>query len=280
MTDEALERAEQAAFRDLVAAAPAEVRAALGLAHAEIAEAGCIAVATARDLTMLNRVTGLGLAGPVGDDALDAIDAFYAGHGTRYAVALAPTPHADDLRERLIERGFTDGYAWMKFSRPSLPPPEPHRTPSDLRVERVGSEAAGEFGHVAALVYGMPDAYAAWLGALTRSSAWTCFVARDEGGLACATGALHLDDHGAWLGIGACLESHRRRGAQTLLLGARIEAAAEAGATRVVTETGVRGEGVPDGSYRNILATGFAERYARANLESPAQGPFGATLLA
>jgi hypothetical protein len=280
VTGEALERAEQAALRDMIAAAPAEVRAALGLAHAEIAGAGCIAVATARDMTMLNRVTGLGLAGAVGDGALDAIDAFYAGHGTRYAVALTPTPHADDLRERLIERGFTDDYAWMKFSRPPLPPPTPHRTPSDLRVERVGSEAAGEFGHITAMVYGMPDAYAAWLGALTRSSAWACFMARDEMGRACATGALHLDDHGAWLGIGACLESHRRRGAQTLLLRARIEAAAEAGATLIVTETGARGDGVPDSSYRNLLSACFAERYARANLESPAQKPFWATLLA
>jgi len=74
--------------------------------------------------------------------------------------------------------------------------------------------------------------------------------------------------HG-WLGQAATLPAHRRRGAQSALIAARIRAAAEAGAEVVVTETGEIVDDRPTISYRNILRAGFRAVYLRPNYVSP-----------
>ena len=80
-----------------------------------------------------------------------------------------------------------------------------------------------------------------------------------------AGGALFVDGDQAWLGLGATLPEARGRGAQSALLAERIRLAAEAGSTTVTTETGVREDGRPERSYRNILRAGFEEAFVRPN---------------
>ena len=53
----------------------------------------------------LNKVLGLGLDGPVSDDELDAIDAFYAARQSPVAIELCPLA-AIDLPARLVARGY------------------------------------------------------------------------------------------------------------------------------------------------------------------------------
>jgi len=110
----------------------------------------------------------------------------------------------------------------------------------------------------------MPPNFAPWLAQLPGRQGWYCFVAYD-GAEPAATGALYVHEDIGWFGIGATLPEHRRRGAQTAILAARIRRAAEVGCTLAVTETGELVEDRPANSYRNILRAGFEPQYLRAN---------------
>ena len=61
------------------------------------------------------------------------------------------------------------------------------------------------------------------------------------------------------------MPEHRRKGAQSAILAARIIAAAEAGCDVVATETGEPRDGEPGGSWRNIARAGFEPQYVRPN---------------
>jgi GNAT superfamily N-acetyltransferase len=116
--------------------------------------------------------------------------------------------------------------------------------------------------------FGMPADGASILSGIVGAPGWTILVAW-AGDEPAACGALYADGPWAWLGVAATRPAFRRRGAQSALLAARIDAARAAGATRLVTETGERVEGRPDQSYRNILRAGFREAYLRPNWRAP-----------
>ena len=80
---------------------------------------------------------------------------------------------------------------------------------------------------------------------------------------------MYVDGPNAWIGVASTRPGYRRRGAQTALLAARIDAARDAGAVLLATETGERVPGEPDQSHRNIVRAGFREAYLRANWRSP-----------
>jgi hypothetical protein len=88
-----------------------------------------------------------------------------------------------------------------------------------------------------------------------------------DGGTPAAAGALFIDGGCAWLGIGATVGSHRKRGAQSALLAARIDAAIASGCALLTTETGIPQPGEPAPSYANIQRAGFAVAYPRPNLQ-------------
>jgi GNAT superfamily N-acetyltransferase len=177
-------------------------------------------------------------------------------------VSLAPQDDAPDL----AARGYTEGYAWMKFERDADPGAS---APTDLRIEQVGPAGAFHFASVVAGGFGMPPAMARWLAALPGRPGWHCLVAYD-GDTPVGGGALFVAGETGWLGLGATLPEARGRGAQSAILAERIALAARAGCTTVTTETGVRQEGRPERSYRNILRAGFREAYVRPNWVRPA----------
>jgi GNAT superfamily N-acetyltransferase len=161
----------------------------------------------------------------------------------------------------LVEHGYTPGYAWMKFARPTDPGAA---APTELVVEQVGPQGAMDFARPVRFGFGMPELMEAWLREIPGRPGWSCLVAYD-GEHPVGAGALFVDgDHG-WCGLGATLPEARGRGAQSAILAARVALAARQGATTVVTETGVGG----GPSYRNILRAGFTERYERPNFDSP-----------
>jgi GNAT superfamily N-acetyltransferase len=250
-----LELAEAAAYESLFAGA--------GLPTARIAGAACLALPQVPEETALNRVTGLGLAGPVADAELDEVDAFFRPHGVRWAVGVSP--HAPgSLAASLRERGFTEGYAWMKFGRALDPPPT---AVSRLQVRRVDDGDA--FGNVVARAYGLPEQLGPGMFAqLPGCAGWHCFVAFDGDEPA---GAAALFAHGdvGWLGVAGTAPEHRSKGAQGALFAARIQTARELGLRALTTETGERTPGRPGASYRNILRAGFDELYLRPNLVQP-----------
>ena len=264
MTDARLELVEAAALTTLWDAAPESVRREHGVSTRTIAGAVCTAVGAAPGDTMINRVTALGLREPATDAALDEIDAFFHEAGTRYAIGVGPSA-PPDLAERLEARGFEPGYAWMKFRRGVDPLPEPE---TSLRVEEIGGEHGAAFGSVVARGYGMPDSLAGWFAATAGIPRFRLFLAFD-GDEPAGAGALFVGDGIGWLGLAATVPEHRRKGAQSAILAARIRAAGEAGLGELATETGERLPDRPSNSYRNLLRSGFEEQYVRANYLSP-----------
>ncbi len=252
---QATEKGEVEAFRSMFAAAPADLAVRHGIAATAIGDGLAFRVASLAGVGELNHALGLAS----GDD-VDPVLSFYGG-SPHIASALPGV----DLDAALRSRGYTPGYAWMKFSRSTDDPPE---AATDLRVEEVDEERAGDFARAFRGGYGLPELLQPWLEALPGREGWHCFAAYDRGEPA-AAGALHVHEGVGWLGMGATVPAHRGRGAQSGILAARIRRAAELGCETVVTETGERVDGRPSGSYRNILRAGFREEYLRPNYASP-----------
>ena len=262
------ETGELEAFRDLYAAAPA----GLGAETMEIGGAFCYALRSAPTSAMFNRVLGLGLAAPATDVGLAAIGRFFAERGVSYGIGLHPDAQPGDLPRRLEQLGLRTGYAWAKFERPTDAVPEVR---TELRVERVAADRAADFASVFVRAYGTPPFFEPWLVELPDRAGWDCFVAY-AGDEPAATGAVFTHAGVGWLGMAGTLQEHRRKGAQSAILAARIEAARDAGCDVVVTETGALEEGRPSNSYRNIVRAGFEEVYVRPNyLSSPAADTSG-----
>ena len=244
-----LERAEAEAFASVLSAA--------GLPVTRVAGAACFAAPGIPNF-QLNRVAGLGLERDPTDDELDEIEAFFRGHCSQFAVSLTP----GSLHDRLLERGYTTGYAWMKFSRYASPAPP---VATELNVEETTD--ADAFGSVIAEAFGLPTG-SGFFGSVVGRPGWTLFLAR-AGDEPAGAGALFLHEGIGWLGIGGTRTEFRGKGAQNALIAARIERGLELGARAFTTETGERVPDRPSGSYRNILRGGFDEAYLRCNLLSP-----------
>jgi len=257
------EQVELAGWAELWTAAPVELAARHGIASTRIGGALCTAVGE-QVSTMLNRVVGLGLDGPATDDDLDAIEAFFERYGQRFYVSLNPQAKPSDVPARLRRRGFSDSYAWMKFSRGAEPPPPAATT---LQVEEVSPQRGADFGEVVAAGYELEPFTVPWLAELPRTS-WRCYVAYD-GDEPAGAAALYTHDSAGYLCFAATRPEHRCKGAQSALLDRRIRDATKAGCKELFTETGERIPMKPSNSYRNILRYGFAEAYLRPNYLSP-----------
>jgi GNAT superfamily N-acetyltransferase len=257
-SDSGLEAAEVAACLEAWRAAPAGLVAAHGIASAQIGGGACLAVASLPESRIMNHAIGLGAAGPVTDDDLDAMERFYAAVGVGYFVAAR-----GEVADRLRLRGYRDDYAWTRFARDVSPAAA---RPTDLRISEV--REGGAIGGIVASAFGMPPSFADWIGAIPGRPGWTWVVAW-SGDVAAGVGALFTDGDVGWLGYGATRPEHRGRGAQGAVLAGRIERARQLGLRRLVTETGVPGPDGPGPSYRNILRAGFQEIEVRPNLASP-----------
>jgi GNAT superfamily N-acetyltransferase len=261
----ALEKVEFDASVDLWHAAPAEVRGALALEVQQVGTAICTTSRGVEPAAIFRRAVGLGVARAATEAELDPVLAHMNRLGLRYAVPVAPPYQPATLAAWLEKRGFTRGYAWMKFSRPcdaSL------AASTDLEIRVVGPGLGDEFGRVVAAGFGLASTIAPWVGALPGRPNWVCVMAFAES-TPVAAGAAYVSGEYAWLGFGATLPSHRRHGAQNALLARRIAEAAARGARMAVTETGERMPDKPRNSYGNILRAGFDECYLRQNYLSP-----------
>jgi GNAT superfamily N-acetyltransferase len=261
----AVEDIEFEASIDLFRAAPRDVRAAHAIEVRDIGPATCLSSRGIEPTAMFRRVVRLGAGRAVSEAGLDDVLDYMNERGLRYAVPVAPQSQPSALASWLEKRGFTPGYAWMKFCRPCEGAPQ---AACDLEVRVIGSETGGEFGRVVAEGFGLPPAVAPWVATLAGRANWVCVMAF-AGGTPVAAGAVYVSGEHAWLGLGATLASHRRRGAQAALLARRLGEAAARGAHVAVTETGERLPDKPSHSYRNILRAGFEETYLRQNYMSP-----------
>jgi GNAT superfamily N-acetyltransferase len=218
-------------------------------------------------VSYFNRVIGLGVFEPATETALDAIvERFRAARVADYWLHLNPVARPERLTEWLSARGFAPPArrTWAKFLRG----PEPYSAqPSALSVRTAKPSDADGIARVVCSAYGMPATLSSWFAGLVVREDWY-FVIAESGGRPVATGALFIAGAMAWLGVGATLDEHRNRGAQSALLAARIAIAAEAGCTLLATETGESIAGEVNPSLNNIRRAGFVQVCSRLNYAS------------
>jgi hypothetical protein len=258
---EALEAIEFGAYADFCRAAPAAIRATHAIDVREVGPATCVTSRDVEPAAIFRRAVGLGVRAAATEAQLDAVIADMSARVRTFAIPVAERNRPAELASWLEKRGFTRGYAWMKFRRPCDGVPA---AACDLDIRIVGRELGDAFGRVVAEGFGMPAAIAPWLGELAGREGWTCVMAFADD-TPVAAGTVYVKNDCAWLGFGATLPSHRRHGAQNALLARRLSEAAARGASVAVTETGERLPDRPSNSYRNILRAGFEEMYVRQN---------------
>jgi GNAT superfamily N-acetyltransferase len=263
----ALERIESAAFLDLYRAAPDAIRASFRIDGRSVAGATCLVCERAQPAAIFRRACGLGVHAPVRESDLDQVVQHMDRFGEPYVITVAPHAKPSALPQWLKGRGFTPGYAFMKFSRATAAAAD---AATDFDVKVIGSERGVAFGQVVSAVFGLPDYLEQWIAQLPGRERWVCLLA-SAGDVPVAAAAAYIENQYAWFGLGATLPEFRRRGAQSVLLSRRLREAHARGASLAVTETGERVPDRPSNSYRNILRNGFQEMYLRQNYHCPAR---------
>ena len=265
----ALESTEIEAYVDFFRAAPLDIRRARELDILDVAAATCLSCRGLEPAAIFRRAMGIGVTRaatePELDDVLACMNATCGPE--KYVVSVAPRSQPAALATWLASRGFTQGYAWMKFCRAFDVASRTKASSTELDIRVVDRKHSAEFGQVVTMGFGLPATISPWVGELPGRTNWVCVMAFD-GASAVAAGAVHINREYAWLGFGTTLPSHRRRGAQSALLARRLGEAAARGARFAVTETGQQVAGKPSASYQNILRAGFEECYLRQNYVS------------
>jgi hypothetical protein len=264
--DEALERIEIDAWRDLCAAAPPPFAAAVGLEAVDLG-GPLLALCRRIDHYQFNRLLGAGLGDDADGRSLEAGVARFREAGLRNGfLQIAPGARASALTMKAQAMGLIPNErVWVKFSRGNAPAPE---ASTPLAIEPVMAATAMDFGRAVAAGFGMPEALAPWLAALAGRPGWQLYLARD-GGTAVGGAAMYVAGDRAWLGIGAVQAGARRKGGQGALLARRIADGLALGARWFATETGKPLPGEPHPSFSNIQRAGFEIAYERANWMLP-----------
>lgn len=259
----ALDAIEERFWHEIWESVPAAVANEHGIAQRIFGPVHVNLVEALGQVGMLNLVLGANEPGAVAGRHLDAAIAWAREHSVSPYVSVTPgAPESEAAEGWLRENGFEPAYAWMKFVRDAHQPR--FRVPDDVEVIELTGGDREPFGAIAATGFGMPAWAGTFFAQLPGRAGWRCYVARVDGEAA-ACGAMLIDGELAELGIGATLESARRRGCQLALLHRRIVDAAAAGCRTLFVETGERVEDRPAGSYRNILRAGFEEAYLCPN---------------
>ena len=188
----------------------------------------------------LNHVTGLGMSGPVDEDALESLEAAYGARGL--AVEIDLCPHADaGLLPLLARRGYAVNAFSNTYAR-TLDDVADAAAPAAIEILR-GVEAAALF--VEASVQGFsvqaqqrPRELLVALARIAQAREDTSmFVARIDGQVAGSAGLSVMETPLGRVGelyIASTLPAFRGRGVQTALLRARLAAAKAAGCALAV----------------------------------------------
>lgn len=260
-----LELAEAGVVRDLYqAAAEAGVRR-LRLATFDVG--GGVAVRLLPlDFALFDRVVGLGVAGPVTDDDLDAIVRFYDEAGVSESmVQLAPVPGAGQIEAGLTTRGYTRARVWHRRWRPlDGEPPDDPRTDEAAGpghpIEIVDPTTTADYGAICEVAFETSPLTSPLATVIVGRPGWQHYLGRDAEGRPVAVGAMRLAGEVAWLGYGATLPAARGQGWQRAMLQRRLADARAAGCRMATTETA---DDASDVSIRNMARAGFTVAYPR-----------------
>jgi hypothetical protein len=133
-----------------------------------------------------------------------------------------------------------------------------------LTVTEIGPSDAQTFEDLVAVPLGVPEGLGPGIRSTIGLPGWRFYLVHD-GHRPIAGSALYVKGRMAWCGLGATIESDRRRGAQAALLARRLHDAATDGCEWVSADTLAEMTDRPSQSYRNMQRAGFATLYDRPN---------------
>jgi hypothetical protein len=267
------ERVEAIAWADIVRGLSEQAGNPLGARLGQSGELQLPMVA-ALDFEPFNRTVGLGIAAPAEARQVDEIVAFYeAGGVSNFAISVSPYARPPELPGWLAARGLARGATSAKAWRDVEAPPEIH---TDLRIEVIGPSDAEAWARVERAAWGMVAAMTRWFTSSVGRPGWLHLLGYDDE-IPVTAAALFVSGDVGWLGFGATIPTHRRRGGHGALVARRIREAAALGCSFLITETGADTPGAPNPSYDNLVKAGFRLAYPRANYtpQPAAGGPAG-----
>lgn len=259
-------RIEIAEARAAVEAAEtlARLRPDAGAATEEIA--GGYAVYAGAD-SPVTQAVGMGLAGAVGEEEFQTLEAFYASRHEPVRVEASPL-----MDSSLLEKFGSRGYRVTEFTNVlALPPGAPVGRPvarDGVSVHRVGPEERELWTGVVCRGFSdgqpVPPEYLEIMSIFAFAPSAECYLARVDGQVA-GGGTLAIRDGVAGLFGASTLPEFRRRGVQRALLDARLERARESGSDLAVclARPGSTSE-------RNVTRQGFLTLYTRVKFEKHA----------
>ncbi len=184
-TAAAIESAEARAWADLIAAAPADFAARVGLRAERVGRAlaiGCVGGGFDRGL--FNRPIGLGVVEPATREAVHGLVAAYRRSGARRFM-LVSQPHCRpaEFDGWLREEGLVPGGSWDRVVRGNAPPQRPllGDAAREISVEQVGAEQVALWSGFLADVYGVEAG--PWLRGVHGRAAWRHYLAYENGRL-------------------------------------------------------------------------------------------------
>ncbi len=256
------EMAEARAIADLFAAAAEQPGNPTAAACAAPGDGAAFALG-AVDIAFFNRVVGVGVARRAIESDVDAVVAFFDGHGRSVSAAqLAHHATPPDLVRWFEGRGYTPSRNWVKMwhALEDLP-----TAVTDFRIELVGPEWADDFARIGMVeAYGFPPETGPLASSAVGRPGWRHYLGfADETPVSAA--AMWTGADVAWLGFGATTEAFRGRGGQSAMFARRLRDAREAGCRLAITETGEETPEQPNPSYRNMVRSGFQLAYPRRN---------------
>lgn len=255
-----VELTEAAAYAEWITASSEQTTTQLGLRCRQLGSATAL-IMSELDVSLFNRVLGVGVVEPATEELIDHISALYAAPGNSFVVPVAPTAQPSAVVNWLEQRGIKRRGNWVKLYRGNNAPPE---IPTDLRIATIGSESAEAFAHIGLAAFEVPPDLKPLVIAILDRPSWHNYLAFD-GDTPVGAASLFVRDGVGWLGYGSTLPSHRRRGAQGALMVQRLRDGIEMGCEWFVTETGEDTLANPNPSYHNMLRTGFRLAYVRPN---------------
>jgi GNAT superfamily N-acetyltransferase len=253
---EMLERArwiEAEAWTDVVAGAPADLSAALGLASVRWGAATLLRAARV-DSLLFNRVLGIVDTGhDVEGIVAEAVRCFEVAGVRRYFVH---APAGDPRWAALMQRHGLVAFhrPWVKLVRGRQGP-----TVSSACALEIGAcrpDEAQVWAQVLAEGLEIDDAGIVLLAAMVGRDGWTTLVARD-GDEVVGAAAMFVRGETASLTGAATRPSHRRRGIQRALMARRVTMALDLGCVAVASETGIAVPDQPNSSCNNMMRCGL-----------------------
>jgi GNAT superfamily N-acetyltransferase len=215
----------------------------------------------------VNRCSGLGLNGPVFRDEIQQAEAFFRAHHEPTRVILCPL--ADPSLPKILQgRGYLLEQFFSVLARPLTSEDAAADTPANIVIRRMTPEFAGEWLDTVARGFSAPDEpdqeLLEILGPNFYAANGVTFLAYCDGEPA-GGGGMYLHEGVAEFGGASTVPEFRRRGVQTALLKARLQAARQEGCdlAMVLTEPGSH-------SQRNLQRLGFQVAYTFAIMVSPA----------